>query len=118
MRISDWSSDVCSSDLRESALPDHLIDHRLAQPDAPAHLGQLDEALWLFERVSHCEPTAWPNQPAPLQTKDRFQETLRALPGSARPTARRCPRPAQRSEERRVGEGCVRTRRARWSQFP
>src|SRR3546814_13642329 len=30
MRISDWSSDVCSSDLRNAALPERIADHAMA----------------------------------------------------------------------------------------
>src|SRR3546814_3482116 len=36
MRISDWSSDVCSSDLVEPGL---LVHRRAAQPQAGHHLG-------------------------------------------------------------------------------
>src|SRR3546814_7509837 len=32
MRISDWSSDVCSSDLRADATLEHVVEYRHRQP--------------------------------------------------------------------------------------
>src|SRR3546814_9715881 len=40
MRISDWSSDVCSSDLKEPVIPADLLDQLLAGSDAAAALDQ------------------------------------------------------------------------------
>src|SRR3546814_1787353 len=92
MRISDWSSDVCSSDLR---LFDHLADGRRLSPAHPPptghHLGGLDHP-----------------RPARLGglLGDRDVE-LRHLPEAGQP----------RSEERRVGKECVSTCRSRWSPY-
>src|SRR3546814_1056205 len=50
MRISDWSSDVCSSDLQLAALPPNEAEQRRAglaaaqRDDERAHVGQLDRA--------------------------------------------------------------------------
>src|SRR3546814_9346454 len=56
MRISDWSSDVCSSDLDEALAPGHLDDDVGAQPsaiaidDADLGLEKIGRASWR-ERV-------------------------------------------------------------------
>src|SRR3546814_17755346 len=39
MRISDWSSDVCSSDLLPPALQDHHLDESAAVPEAAPPAG-------------------------------------------------------------------------------
>src|SRR3546814_19045267 len=53
MRISDWSSDVCSSDL--AAVPaDALGQRRLIQPFMPGVLAEGEYSLFLFGgRYSH-----------------------------------------------------------------
>src|SRR3546814_11920050 len=91
MRISDWSSDVCSSDLKGmSAVP-------LAMPE-------VDDAHEIFRRggLAAAEFAAFINgemgdYKAKLDPNvaDRFE----------------------RSEERRVGTECVSTCRSRWSPY-
>src|SRR3546814_10004492 len=44
MRISDWSSDVCSSDLRHLAIHQHRVIALIGQP--------LDRQLAIFDRVA------------------------------------------------------------------
>src|SRR3546814_5002805 len=92
MRISDWSSDVCSSDLTRllvGAPGRRTPGKRLTQgPDVRG---------WRRAR-------------------------LRAPPGRLspwpRPSDRRRPeRQCSRSEERRVGKECVSTCRSRWSPY-
>src|SRR3546814_10866792 len=87
MRISDWSSDVCSSDLRAlSAIGE--ADRVLLMVDASAPEAQDPLALW---------PEFLESNPAPNQvTLIRNKADLR-------------------SEERRVGKECVSTCRSRWS---
>src|SRR3546814_2420713 len=88
MRISDWSSDVCSSDLRtrfdlkpsEASLP-------LGCPSTTPRL------LVAFHRRRS------------LAESFRVVSVLVTSPGSAR------------SEERRVGKECVSTGRSRWSPY-
>src|SRR3546814_14587432 len=87
MRISDWSSDVCSSDLprgHRSGLPDEHF-HKL---EPVAHHRQ--------EAVTKVQPRPQlrPNVPAPRRLLKW-----------------------QRSEERRVGKEGVSTCRSRWSQY-
>src|SRR3546814_3480828 len=95
MRISDWSSDVCSSDLREISLiaavdmdPDEtlpLIGRRLGRIDRPQRTVS-DEA----GGAAH------------------FRSAMNAR--TAGPTS-------SRSEERRGGKECVSTCRTRWSPY-
>src|SRR3546814_13703547 len=97
MRISDWSSDVCSSDLLSRAANGDLDE------DIPAEIArtlpelavamdglfrQLGENLESAQRLAMFDPvTALPN-------RINF-----------------------RSEERRVGKECVSTCRSRWSPY-
>src|SRR3546814_20887144 len=92
MRISDWSSDVCSSDLSFAvegrfALPILRLAGRRARMAASPARGHRT-----------CPSTA-------------------AAPASSPPSARRPTRPACRSDERRVGNECVRTCRYPWSPY-
>src|SRR3546814_14490084 len=89
MRISDWSSDVCSSDL------------------AALHAGLLAEAeprpvLVVEQRAGGAGGDA-----------GEAEGAARSVDGdAAEGRARR-----QRSEERRVGKECVSTCRSRWSPY-
>src|SRR3546814_14801911 len=100
MRISDWSSDVCSSDL--------VIGASAGGVSALRHLlGALEPDLnWPIVIVPHIGSS----------NIDHLVEVLAAtsaLPVIAdRPGA--APRPG-RSEERRVGKECVSTCRYRWA---
>src|SRR3546814_11840287 len=97
MRISDWSSDVCSSDLR-----------RFQQSDL-AELG----FLWLF--VVADQHLLFANSLG--QRHDFVLETTvfdRLLRASGRGNGERT---LGRSEARRVGKECVSTCRSRWSPY-
>src|SRR3546814_14953408 len=112
MRISDWSSDVCSSDLFLIVRPVARLEHVEIEPclavEGPrrigatermeghqvARIGRLDRApqhlprlgILIAERIAAVEP-----------------DDVRLVP--------------VRSEERRVGKECVSTCRSRWSQY-
>src|SRR3546814_8531212 len=90
MRISDWSSDVCSSDLAAVDLMDQATQHNgsLAEQTATSARVLADQAERLTGQVQFFRTVA----PPP------------ALP--------------QRSEERRGGKECVSTCRSRWSPDP
>src|SRR3546814_3847774 len=88
MRISDWSSDVCSSDL-----PERLWD-RGAGLDA------------LLEGAP---PAPRAGEPAILALGEADAAEMAALADHAKPG----PRGPARSEERRVGKECVSTCRSR-----
>src|SRR3546814_2191789 len=90
MRISDWSSDVCSSDLAF-----------VAALGGAANLASIDACTTRLRLVVADQGAA-------------DEARLRALgaKGFVRPSAQ-----ALRSEERRVGKGCVSTCRSRWSPY-
>src|SRR3546814_21119095 len=98
MRISDWSSDVCSSDLgfvKDSS-----------QRGDPATYGALG-LLWV-PQAQALEVTA----PGSI-VRSSIQATLEAEVGTIVGGAAY----ERRSEERRVGKGCVSTCRYRWSPY-
>src|SRR3546814_13482114 len=95
MRISDWSSDVCSSDL--------FVDGQLS-------LGTLDK----FRDPTDTTPFGLPDLSAVLTDARARVETPWGDVGAAL-TGRGNLRTAFRSEERRVGKGCVSPCRSRWS---
>src|SRR3546814_11444207 len=102
MRISDWSSDVCSSDLltlravealrnADVVVYDGLIDPRVLD-HAPADAQRISVAK---QRDRHTLP----------------QEAINAL------IIAHVKAGSIRSEERRVGKECVSTCRSRWSPY-
>src|SRR3546814_10922022 len=98
MRISDWSSDVCSSDLVNAAVFDYeYSDAQIYGPLFDSPIGVLFGIANVGDaRVKGAEADAWWRPAAGLD--------IRAGIG--------------RSEERRVGKECVRTCRYRWSPCP
>src|SRR3546814_19025976 len=94
MRISDWSSDVCSSDL----LPPRDWKLRLLA-------ARTLELTWESEASGAIAGGG-------KSSGDLFGWREPVLPPG------RDARLAQRSEARRVGKECVRTRRYRWSPHP
>src|SRR3546814_12175713 len=119
MRISDWSSDVCSSDL--SAIPPADFDahagQALARLEAPIvdfyrayHQYREDLAAW---RATHGKEAAAASAASPTAagvaadnpgTGEGWRIQIGAYTG-------------RRSEERRVGKECVRTCSSRWSPY-
>src|SRR3546814_11037904 len=98
MRISDWSSDVCSSDLIDVDFVLIFLTLVLKLEGCILHL----KFLQLFLHLLHL---LWID----LSTLHRLFETFRNLV---------CSRPILgRSEERRVGKECVSTCRSRWSPY-
>src|SRR3546814_17011074 len=109
MRISDWSSDVCSSDLFAATLGDALLlrhagftaRHRVAVAAIRVAIAMLRRdqqhvmlTLELFERVA-----------------EQAEEIVIGLEyGTVESELDH-----RRSEERRVGKECVSTCRSRWS---
>src|SRR3546814_15046428 len=102
MRISDWSSDVCSSDLvrpcpvtmenfHVPGVRSRTVEN-LGGPADPAHLFSAQRIFDVGE---------------PLSRKLECVIDLRLTAG----------RGHERSEERRVGKECVSTCRSRWSPY-
>src|SRR3546814_12675928 len=104
MRISDWSSDVCSSDLSGPA-PCPLKDRWIGSSGSPEIAGGLPPASPLPSR-----------QPGERRLRGGRRDVLEA----DRATVAVGGQPAEeaRSEERRVGKECVSTCRSRWSTYP
>src|SRR3546814_12623127 len=102
MRISDWSSDVCSSDLLLRTLFAHDLVDQLNLLIFPVVLGK---GKRLFE--SGAAPGAF-----------TLSESKVATTGVIIAAYRRAGEvPTGRSEERRVGKECVSTCRSRWSRY-
>src|SRR3546814_19610319 len=100
MRISDWSSDVCSSDL-------------VFPVDDGIHLQDHHDDIWHDGPDNGLERNL-----ADLGNGEQVdadgRRDLRGLDGQYDEYAER----QGRSEERRVGKECVSTCGSRWSQFP
>src|SRR3546814_15255856 len=93
MRISDWSSDVCSSDLSTSH---KKISYRFASPKSKSNKKRKLRVIIIAPCVVQtCICTVWEN----ISTADTSEHWKR------------------RSEERRVGKECVSTCRSRWSPY-
>src|SRR3546814_16698685 len=94
MRISDWSSDVCSSDLCSIAV----------EPLAPISRATAASCSCACGRA--------------VSRVDRFAVTME--PAFSMPwvfSSALCICPASRSQERRVGKECVSTCSSRWSPY-
>src|SRR3546814_9734321 len=90
MRISDWSSDVCSSDLRQDIFPHGAVADGIgARGAGRAHAAKRGVGPGIDRE----------KQPG---IADIFIQLLAGDP---------------RSEERRVGKECVSTCRSRWSPY-
>src|SRR3546814_13475606 len=113
MRISDWSSDVCSSDLPHRAEADigreidAVIARRLAEP--------FEFALARLQ-LRQAEDMRDIGVAAPVDADEGGGDALRqAGQNQPRGWIGRSQR-IVRSEERRVGKECVSTCRSRWSR--
>src|SRR3546814_2684557 len=93
MRISDWSSDVCSSDL--GAARDALED---------LHRTIVDDRATGASRDRGVAVAVEPDLAAAVADHDAFRP-FTVMPSPSR---------SKRSEERRVGKECVNTCRSRW----
>src|SRR3546814_11163046 len=122
MRISDWSSDVCSSDLDLRRRGISADDHR----DAPSGIVDVDIACRQFAMPAaiHVDPGDRAGPPLarveaqqPVAQRRRRQILHLRVIGAAHPEAAGLDafRAILRSAERRVGKECVRTCTSRWS---
>src|SRR3546814_14498699 len=105
MRISDWSSDVCSSDL-------------LPSRPAPTHyfFFLLHRAASAQESRDCCCHKSGNHRPLTSITGERSASVTFGLVD--RPSLPVClGTGSSRSEERRVGKECVSTCRSRWSPY-
>src|SRR3546814_19497939 len=104
MRISDWSSDVCSSDLLQQKLD--------AQADVVDFLRNQQVGPNVYPGVP-AEYSNWRNeQRAWAKRAVLFNQSYHMVELYVRG-----PEAFDRSEERRVGNECVSTCRSRWWQY-
>src|SRR3546814_15109721 len=116
MRISDWSSDVCSSDLRRDLLGNalHTIGRARNPPEefGDARVDAFRQYLDLFaQRLAALEKLAVVGLQPPLEPRKIAGE---AAVGGHRLHFARYPLDF-RSQETSVGKACVYTCRSRWS---
>src|SRR3546814_20867272 len=107
MRISDWSSDVCSSDLINTIrwLEDVLNSYQSAMIIISHDRHFLNQVCTHMADLDYRELRIYPGNYddymlASTQARERVSSSN-----------------AKRSEERRVGKECVSTCRSRWSQY-
>src|SRR3546814_3447419 len=98
MRISDWSSDVCSSDLLRAGSKSTAVGQRPLATFTPFGLVMRRRRLLNGARF-----TAYSTFPTHVQIREFATDTKQHSEA--------------RSEERRVGKECVSTGRSRWSPY-
>src|SRR3546814_15450638 len=99
MRISDWSSDVCSSDLGARLFLQHRLEDLLhGAVDAADHRHARQYAL---ARADQCAPDQAGGEEADHNEAEDHHKQAES----------------GRSEERRVGKESVSTCRSRWSPY-
>src|SRR3546814_15467714 len=108
MRISDWSSDVCSSDLQANAAVVTAVDF------------DRFNAIRLRRRLAADQPEtpriAVPDLGRPRHARRRVEHNAIRLPKTGGHDAI-VGRPTPSTEERRVGDAGVSTCRHRWSTY-
>src|SRR3546814_18605913 len=135
MRISDWSSDVCSSDLHAARADVEAGRFRVAsvetkpqarnpQPPFTTSTLQQEAARKLHFSASHTMRLAQQLYEDGLITymrTDGVQMAGEAIAAAREPSSDRFDKQylpdSPRSEERRVGKECVSTCRSRWSPY-
>src|SRR3546814_12605814 len=120
MRISDWSSDVCSSDLEAPGFGLVNLAFEFADDVGDGFRQRVDLSLAqvltrdkdMLVKRHDALPSIWPIAGfAPIARPLRLSSKLHELVQSKRGEWH------VRSEERRVGKECVSTCRSRWSPY-
>src|SRR3546814_15279614 len=121
MRISDWSSDVCSSDLTDyrSQVDDIYRIHVKNNKGEMVPIRALAEARLVLgpqalTRYNNYRAAIINGAPAPGHSRGAALAAMERLSATTLPAGYSL----ERSEERRVGKECVSTCRSRWSPFP
>src|SRR3546814_10935696 len=124
MRISDWSSDVCSSDLVNARWADVQADYQRRANLIPNLVNTVKASVAAEDRVltdvvnARARATAIQVNAEDLSDPAKMQQ-FAAAQGQLGGTLSRllATVEAYRSEERRVGKECVSTCRSRWSPY-
>src|SRR3546814_13886707 len=113
MRISDWSSDVCSSDLPIDPLQGQVEHRRVGElgDDRTGRRGDRGARTPVGtggaeDRQRHALASAAPRRRHQDAFVERGGPPAQSLPRSSQP-------PPRRTEERSVGKGCVKTVKSR-----
>src|SRR3546814_10938118 len=112
MRISDWSSDVCSSDLQTPMKEQVQFITITTDPE-----NDTPDVLRAYGPVHGLDPVNWAfltTTPDPPEDATRL---LAEAHGHKFTETEDGYQVHSRSEERRVGKECVSTGRSRWSQY-
>src|SRR3546814_15022980 len=107
MRISDWSSDVCSSDLYDATRRE--LDRNAIRFDAPyacAFFLCTGNGVYGDREIRAALAAIGENPPASPYRNILIRDGVMLVAGQDK-----------RSEERRVGKECVSTCRSRWAQY-
>src|SRR3546814_14989908 len=118
MRISDWSSDVCSSDLRIRASAGAGSFRRRAR--LKEHLAAAQDLVAQLKSEVDADPAASSKRAAKAReraTREREARVEAALRKLDEVEAQRQRRRGPRSEESRVGKECVGPCRSRWAPY-
>src|SRR3546814_16104714 len=107
MRISDWSSDVCSSDLPACAAGENCRGRLRSPPSARGD----DRRDWPADTEGRVVTVQAIYKPASREVLLVLSGEYRVLPEAEAASA------ARGSEERRVGKECVSTCGAGWSTY-
>src|SRR3546814_18280780 len=124
MRISDWSSDVCSSDLlqvalghdvqRKAAVLSELVEHVIEERQAGGHLWRGRHVQ--VELHAHAGLARGAQYQCPPWCIDQGVRNSRPVPLAAEP--RRSQLEPPRTDERRVGKEWVSTFTFRGARYP
>src|SRR3546814_13104666 len=113
MRISDWSSDVCSSDLKPSVAKAVTLEVSPQQAQKLALASQLGTLALMLRNLGDAEP----EMVKTVTTRDLSVGEANNPPKVAA-APKKAPVKNIRSEERRVGKECVSTCSSGWSPSP
>src|SRR3546814_19467055 len=107
MRISDWSSDVCSSDLIMGYLDNGFYPAVLEALSAELHAIDYRILLFTTDIASEVDPSV----------EEVLQYNVDMLVMASTILTSSLAEECRRSEERSVGKECVSTCRSRWSPY-
>src|SRR3546814_11764763 len=120
MRISDWSSDVCSSDLLRLLVLPQPKETRVAHRSARGEFGEGDfgdEFGFQPMDLARGDLVDLERRGLAFELRESLREVGEAAGVEAGADVALVDKRIARSEERRVGKECVSTCRSRWSPY-